>query len=59
MRQLKKKIDIKNKIINDMKTPYLIIAALCCGGQRWLPMNIDELCLIHVDVDSDNKNIDE
>lgn len=48
---------VKVPLFKTRKASYDEIT-VSCGGQRWLPMNFDELCLIYVDADFDNKNIE-
>ena len=46
---------VKVPLFKTRKASYDEIT-VSCGGQRWLPMDFDELCLIYVVADFDNKN---
>lgn len=48
---------VKVPLFKTRKASYDEIT-VSCGGQRWLPMDFDELCLIYVDADFDNNNIE-
>lgn len=48
---------VKVPLFKTRKASYDEIT-VSCGGQRWLPMDFDELCLIFVDADFDNNNIE-
>lgn len=48
---------VKVPLFKTRKASYDEIT-VSCGGQRWLPMDYDELCLIYVDADFDNNNIE-
>lgn len=47
---------VKVPLFKTRKASYDEIT-VSCGGQRWLPLDFDELCLVFVDAESDNKDI--
>lgn len=48
---------VKAPLFKTKKASYDEIT-VSCGGQRWLPINFGELCLIYVDDDFDNRSIE-